>query len=235
MNKRIISKIAIKISLILTPFLIVSDGLAAGPKELLNELYEHVCQHPSDINLHLPELKRLASECSSVVEIGMRGMVSSWGILEGLSENKATHRSYLGIDMTAPRPETLGWARRLAEANGISFTFWMKNDFDVEIPRTEMLFIDSLHTYCHLTYELEKFSPYVEKYIAMHDTSEPWGYSDDTEYKGNYSEYPYWQDREKRGLWPAVEDFLERHPEWSLEKRDEQCHGLTTLKRLKDL
>ena len=31
-----------------------------------------------------------------------------------------------------------------------------------------------MHTYCHLSYELDTFSPKVRKYIAMHDTSEPW-------------------------------------------------------------
>ncbi|NGX47842.1 MAG: hypothetical protein K1000chlam3_01227 [Chlamydiae bacterium] len=145
-------------------------------------------------------LRELAMECSSVVEIGLRRMVSSWGILQGLAENPANTRNYIGIDIASPSPEHLRLARKLANANGISFHFWMKNDMNVEIPPVEMLFIDSLHTYCHLTYELEKFSPQVSKYIAMHDTSKPWGDIDDTAYGGDYSEYPSSIDRSKSGL-----------------------------------
>jgi cephalosporin hydroxylase len=104
----------------------------------------------------------------------------------------------------------------------------------IEIPSTDLLFIDSLHTYCHLTYELEKFSPHVRKYIAMHDTSEPWGTVDDTEYGGDYSEYPAAFDREKRGLWAAVEDFLSRHPEWRLLERRLNNHGFTVLERVSE-
>jgi len=49
--------------------------------------YEFACSQPSDINEHVPVLCSLATECSSVVEIGLNSMVSSWGILKGLSEN----------------------------------------------------------------------------------------------------------------------------------------------------
>jgi hypothetical protein len=101
----------------------------------------------------------------------------------------------------------------------------------LDIPPVDMLFIDSLHTYCHLTCELEKFSPKVGKYIAMHDTSAPWGMMDDDQYHGDYSEYEPSFDRTKRGLWPAVVDFLGRHPEWSLYQRNLYSHGFTVLGR----
>lgn len=193
--------------------------------------YEFSCKTPSDINEHVSTLRQLAAECSSVVEIGLRTMVSSWGILQGLSESPAANRSYLGIDIDSPPIETLTLAKQLAEESGITFSFWQASDRDVDIEPTEMLFIDSLHTYCHLTYELEKFSPKVSKYIAMHDTSAPWGNIDDNAYHGDYSEYPPEYDRTKRGLWPAVEDFLQRHPEWTLYERHLNNHGFTILKR----
>ena len=197
----------------------------------LKQKYEFSCTNPSDINEHLPVLRSLAMECSSVVEIGLRGMVSSWGILQGLAENLSSSRSYLGIDIAPHQPEMLNSAKQLAKENGIAFSFWQANDMNVNFESTEMLFIDSLHTYCHLTYELEKFSSNVSKYIAMHDTSAPWGNIDDADYHGNYTEYPPEYDRTKRGLWPAVEDFLERHPEWSLYERRLNNHGFTILRR----
>lgn len=198
---------------------------------VLKEVYDSYSREPSDINEHLPHLRQLARECSSVVEIGVRSLVSTWGILLGLSESSFTHRTYTGIDLHYPPTNKYFIAEWLAGRHGISFQFWKVNDMDIEIAETDFLFIDSLHTYCHLTYELEKFSPFVRKYIAMHDTSPPWGYCDDAEYAGDYSEYPATIDRNKRGLWQAVEDFLERHPDWSLYERYYNNHGFTILKR----
>lgn len=207
-----------------------TETLAA--KMELKRLYEHWCSHSSDIVEHVPVLHRLAKECSSVTEIGLRDMTSSWGIFQGLAENSAAKKSYVGIDIANPPAQTLDLAQRLVRAQGISFRFWQANDMEIMIDPTDLLFIDSLHTYCHLTYELEKFSPKVRKYIAMHDTSEPWGELDDNQYHGDFSEYPAHIDKTKRGLWAAVEDFLKMHPEWVLQERRLNNHGFTILKRV---
>lgn len=187
----------------------------------------------SDINEHLPALRKYASESSSVVEIGIRSMVSTWAILQGLSESVALNKSYIGVDLNLPPLESLNMAKRLAEANGLKFQFVQANDMKLEFQSpVDMLFIDSLHTYCHLTYELETFSPHVRKYITLHDTSAPWGTRDDDQYHGDYSEYPAHFDKTKRGLWQAVVDFLQAHPEWTLHELRTYNHGFTVLKRV---
>ncbi len=203
-------------------------------KQELERIYIAHSLEPSDINEHLPQLRQLASECSSAVEIGIRSMVSTWGILQGLAESESPSCSYIGIDLSLPPWYSLQRAKELAESQGISFQFWMGNDMTMDLHPVDLLFIDSLHTYCHLTYELEKFSPKVRKYIAMHDTSAPWGLVDDDQYHGDYSEYDPSYDRTKRGLWPAVYDFLQRHPEWTLYKRLFNNHGFTVLKRVEE-
>lgn len=209
-------------------------SLNADPSshDKLREWYQYAYTQPSDINQHIPVLRNLAKECSSVAEIGVRSMVSTWGILYGLAENDTGVRSYLGIDLVMPPLSIYSNAKKLAEKNGIEFHFLTVNDMTIELEPVDLLFIDSLHTYCHLTYELEKFSPQVNKYIALHDTSAPWGDVDDHSYYGNYSEYPEHINRSKRGLWPAVEDFLENHPEWTLLERRLNNHGFTILKRV---
>lgn len=207
-----------------------------SPLDELHAKYQLCCERKSDINEHLPILRSLARDCVSVTEIGIRGMVSTWAILLGLAERDSLdERLYLGIDIAAPPQKSFISAEKLAERCGISYNFWKANDMDIKIPSVDMLFIDSLHTYCHLTYELETFAASVNKYILMHDTSAPWGNRNDHLYKGNYSEYPEHYDRSKKGLWPAVEDFLETHPEWKLLKRYENCHGLTILERVDSL
>ena len=205
-------------------------GYASMPT--LQEVYEQHCRERSDICEHLPPLRDLAQECTSVIEIGVRSMVSTWGILQGLSESSAKNRTYLGIDLHYPPKETLQLADTLATKAGVLFSFWKGNDMTINLPSVDFLFIDSLHTYCHLTYELETFAPQVQKYIALHDTSPPWELRDDDEYWGDYLEYPSHIDRSKRGLWPAVQDFLFTHSDWVLEERRTNCHGLTVLKRV---
>src|SRR5579883_697518 len=108
-------------------------------KQELEANYVHHCQTYSDIHEHLPVLRKLAKECSSVVEIGMRYMVSTWGIMQGLSENPAQNRSYLGIDIARPPDDIFTLHQRLAKANGISFRFLNVNDLYFYIPKTELL------------------------------------------------------------------------------------------------
>lgn len=200
-------------------------------KQVLLELYEYQAANPSDINEHLAKLRKLAGDSSSVVEIGTRNMISTWGIIQGLSENSFSTKSYLGIDLQEPPLEILFLIKGLANENAITFGFQQANDMHIDIPNTDMLFIDSLHTYAHLTYELNRFASKVNKYIAMHDTSSPWGEEDDIEYDGDYSEYPEGIDRTKRGLWSAVEDFLVGHSDWILLERYFNNHGFTVLQR----
>lgn len=197
----------------------------------LFEQYLYYCEKPSDIQSHIPTLKNLGTQCISVAEIGLRDMISTWGILQGLAENPADNKFYIGVDLAMPPYKSLSLAKRLSSDHDIKFTFLLKNDMEINLPIIDMLFIDSLHTYAHLTYELEKFSPQVQKFIALHDTSSPWGEQDDTEYHGDRSEYPSFINKNKRGLWPAVEDFLKNHPEWELYQKSFNDHGFTILKR----
>lgn len=208
-------------------FLILISHASFGD-ELFNQYKNHAGQS-SDINEHLPTLRELARQCQSVTEIGIRDIVSTWGLLQGLSESRHQQTSYVGIDLRDPPFYKLKLAKELAQNNGISFEFIKGDDFDLDIVATDLLFIDSLHTYCHLTYELEKFSDKVLQFIVLHDTSEPWGEMDEP---SPYYPYPSHIDRIfKRGSWIAVVDFLDSHPDWQLKARYLNNHGLTVLER----
>ena len=58
------------------------------------EKYSELCKTPSDINEHLPILYNHAKKCESVLETGVRGVISSWALIYGLLSNK---------DISAPR------------------------------------------------------------------------------------------------------------------------------------
>lgn len=214
-------------------YLFNTTNVTATDAAILLNQYTIASTQWSDMYEHVPVLRDLAKECSSVCEIGVRSMVATWGLLQGLTESTQPNRSYLGIDLDYPPSDSLNLANKIAQTLAIKFDFWAKDDTTIALQPTDLLFIDSLHTYCHLTYELETFAPQVTKYIVMHDTSAPWGEMDmDDIYFGDRSSYPEWIDRTKRGLWPAVEDFLSKHPEWVLHERRFNSHGLTILKRV---
>ena len=212
--------------------LLLSNKIVSSQE--LDDLYTSACSTHSDINEHVEKLNDLSSQCNSVLELGVSRFTSTWGILHGLSANTR----YIGFANYNPHMDYLSKANNLCKIKGVDFKFIIGKEMNLSkdqmdmIGEVDMVFIDALHTYCHVTYELEKFSPLTRKYLAFHDSSEPWGDRDDSEYHGNYSEYPAEYDREKRGVWPAIEDFLVRHPEWILDERKLNNHGFVTLKRI---
>jgi hypothetical protein len=200
----------------------------------LEILYQNACNTPSDINEHVSVHRKLAEECNSVVEIGVRSMVSTWGLLSGLRSGC----KYTGVDLNFPPEQTFNTAKRLSREKGVIFNFIARDDMIIEpdeIGEVDMMFIDSLHTYCHLTFELERFSHLAKKYLTFHDSSSPWNLVDDNDYHGDYSEYPATIDKSKRGVWTAIVDFLQRHPEWKLKERKLNNHGFTILERVASL
>ena len=59
--------------------------------EQLRNKYISLCNQPSDINQHLPTLCKYASECNSVFETGVRGVISSYALTYGLLNNPNKH------------------------------------------------------------------------------------------------------------------------------------------------
>ena len=49
----------------------------------IEEKYTQLCMESSDINEHLPVLKKYAEECSHITEMGTRYVVSTWAFLFG--------------------------------------------------------------------------------------------------------------------------------------------------------
>lgn len=201
---------------------------------LLTGIFLRTLEEPTDVRDHLLDHVRLATDCEIVMEIGVRGMTSTWAILRGLSRNQKTVKKYIGVDLYYPADWTWQNFENVCVESNIACTFLGQNDMSLvpsEIGPVDMLFIDALHTYCHVLYELITFHSNVRKYIALHDTSAPWG-TEDEPYSGDYSEYPEWFDTSKRGVFTAVLDFLAMYPEWSLTLKKGNSFGYTLLERV---
>jgi hypothetical protein len=123
-----------------------------------------------------------------------------------------------------------------AKNAGIDYQFIQGDSAKVDIEPTDLLFIDTWHIYGHLKRELEKHHSVVKKYIMMHDTTVD-------EFQGETIRCgwnPYEQSLKTgypveeitKGLKYAIDEFLEAHSEWSLEKKFTHNNGLTILKRI---
>lgn len=158
-----------------------------------------------DIHEHIPVLLGLAASADQIVELGVnmgtstlaflsggRGKVDSWDIV----------RTYM-VD-------------KIAAAAGPRWTFHQGDSRTAEIPRCDLLFIDSLHNAEQLSVELKEHAGKVRNMIVMHDT-------ESFAWKGEGG---------GQGLRKALMDFLITHAEeWRIDCHYAHNNGLTLLRR----
>jgi hypothetical protein len=171
------------------------------------------CALQTDINEHMQRLCDLARQCTHVTEFGVGR--STWAFMHArphvlrsydiLSRAEAD-LNYRGTD--------LNLQDQLSGLVGIDFRFTQADTLDLTIEPTDLLFIDTHHTYRQLKWELEYHGPMAQKFIVMHDT-ETFGATG--------------EDGSVPGLWAAVEEFVSAHPEWCVLERLSNNNGLTVL------
>lgn len=189
----------------------------------LEDLYEVASNTYGNIHDHLPTLKKYSEECEHITEMGVDKVVSTYGFLMGKPKTMVSYDinpiENFGVDRND--------LKELAKKNGIDFTFIVADTTKININETDLLFIDTEHNYLQLKKELELHSDKVKKYLIFHDTV-TYGYSD-----SNY--YNYDIDlgiSEKKGLMPAIEEFLNDNTCWVIHERFENCNGLLILKKI---
>lgn len=198
--------------------------------------YRHHSDSTGDINEHLPTLARYASECESIIELGVRGCISSWAFCKGLLDNNKPVKKMFLNDITVCDIESLLCAAKSPDVN-IDVTYQWINDLlvDTSCLETDLTFIDTWHVYAQLKRELEKYSKITKKYIIMHDTEVDANYGEtircgwNAEEQSRQTGYPV--EEINRGLIPAVVEFLENNPEWTMHEHYKNNNGLTILQR----
>lgn len=188
----------------------------------IEQQYEKAATTPSDINEHIPVIRKYASQCETVIECGVRACVSTWALLA------ASPKRYVGIDLHYH--DNIGIAKEEAEKEGIEFIFIQGDSSKEELPESQFMLIDSFHSYQHLKNELAKHADKIKKYLIFHDT---FSYKD-------RNEAGFWltpeelanADNTNKGIWPAIEEFLQDNPQWSIAEHLTNNNGLTILKRL---
>jgi len=169
--------------------------------------YQDACARDTDIHEHLPVLSELTSQCTHVTELGVGWAQSTRAFLR--------HDIELHSYEFMPQPGIREFFEEAKNA-GRNVTLHIDDTRKIEIAETDLLFVDSLHIYEQVQKELELHANKARKYIGFHDTT---AYADNGEFGG-------------KGIWPAIQEFIDSHTEWQLVERRTNNNGLTILKRV---
>ena len=208
--------------------------------DIIKYKYNNLCNTNSDINEHLPTLYKYASKCDSIIELGVRGCISSWALVYGLlnnnnnNNNNSKNKSLLLNDINScDIKDLLDNTKNL----DINIKYEWINDLELDIKsNVDLTFIDTWHVYGHLKRELNKFSIITNKYIIMHDTTvdEIYGETIRCGWNANTQSQQTGIPVEEIncGLWKAIEEFLNNNTNWKLCERYTNNNGLTILERI---
>jgi len=168
----------------------------------------------SDIREHLGLLRGLALECDVVVELGFRTGVSTSAFLA------AERPKVFSFDLLPSGMMVNSFNSRYPK----QFEFAIGDSRKIMIPRCDLLFIDTDHTYLTTLTELELHHDRVDKWIVLHDTT-TFG---DVDRGSKVRVKP-------QGIYTAIETFLlsaAADQEWEIQLRLTNNNGLTILKRV---
>jgi hypothetical protein len=119
----------------------------------------------------------------------------------------------------------------------IQIQFEWKNNLELDLSENfDLTFIDTWHVYGQLKRELQKFAPITNKYIIMHDTTvDEWQGETirlgmNARDQSMFSGFPL--EEINKGLWFAVQEFLNSNTNWVVHERFTNNNGLTILRRV---
>ena len=175
--------------------------------DTIDDVFDVVKAIPRDLDQHMDTLKELSSKCSHVTEISKR-KESLIALAAGKPEKIVSHN----IEMNT----ILEHVEKVSTDTVIERSFLKSVEVD-SIEKTDLLFIDTVHTYDMMLDELTKFAPSVKRFIVA---------------RGTQSNGEIGEDG-GRGILYALRFFMEKNPKWSVIEHHEHQYGITVLARLK--
>jgi hypothetical protein len=167
---------------------------------------------PSDINENLPVLYNLAKTVNHITEFGVRTGVSTRAFLN-------TDAELVSYDIYID--ETVQQLFNFANQENKKAQYIKADTLSLVIEETDLLFIDTLHTYKQLKQELYLHGNKSRKYIVFHDT---------------YTFGLIGEDKiDKQGLLSAIIEFIINNPHWKFKIYKTNNNGMTVLERTTDV
>jgi len=165
---------------------------------------------------HFTILKKYSNLCESVTEFGVYDWNTTWAFI---SSDIKKLRCYDGkVNRGKFHRENGGYKDvvRCCEEEEIDFEFVHADTRKCEIESTDMLFLDTWHTYDQVKSEL-RFANKVKKYIIFHDTVL----------------YGKVGSGGNLGILPAIYDFLiDNYKEWQVLEDDKHSNGIMVIGRV---
>lgn len=198
--------------------------------------YNNLVHTPGDINEHMPVLRILSTECAHITELGIRSVVGSWAFAMGaIDRARAGLKTRLVQGDIWRQDAVTNFENHMKQCKSyIDWEFKEGDDLKVQFEETDLLFIDTWHSFRQLYQELNKLSPLARKFIVLHDT-DGWGCVDEggEGHGGKPLDEGLFQNVPKeKGLWPSVEMFVKQNSDtWMLRMRATNDNGLTVLQR----
>lgn len=197
--------------------------------QLAEKYYNLMCRNHNkisdDIYQHLPTLKKYSENLNHITEFGVRRGVSTWALLSGKP------KKLVSVDLNAFFfNDMIDNVKKASTEMNVDFVFVENDTLKIEIEQTDLLFIDTLHTYQQLSKELKKHNHKVNKYIILHDTT-TFGYKDETFYN-NAKISDDISPNDKKGLMIALNEFLDVNKNWIIKEKFNNNNGLTILEKI---
>ena len=176
----------------------------------LDKMFRMACRDTrSDINEHLPTLLKYGRSVNHITEFGVRGGCST------LAWWYAWPESLRCYDI-APCEAHDFLMSKTEDAWELDYKFIQADVLEIEIEETDLLFIDTYHTYDQLSKELALHGNKSRRYLIFHDTV-------------TFGEQG--EDHNKPGLVQAINEFLWRNKHWSVKEIFYNNNGLLVLER----
>jgi hypothetical protein len=161
---------------------------------------EELSNSGCDICEHFPLMLKYGKQCDHITEMGVRNVVSTWGWI-GSNPKKL-------VCYDIRRSNEVQDAIDTAAELGLDFTFHEADTRVIEIEETDLLFIDTEHTYDQMQKELELHGNKARKFIIFHDTAHC------------------------HEMNVAIKEFMEANPHWVNEEEVTNNNGFKIIKRI---
>ena len=197
---------------------------------------------------HKERILECAKKCTTILECGCGSMSATWALVLGMMMTSTTsvgtsnNFRYYGIDLT-PNIHVGEQIQKLCSEEGISFEIFQSNNLYFDQAQflssdIDLLFIDTSHIYGQLIRELSQYQSRIRKYILIPNSQVDKWYGENLREGGRHpnsnsnsnSNWSRWESQ--LGMFPAIVEFCETHPQWQVQEHIPQQYGLTILQRI---
>lgn len=184
--------------------MISKDIDATDLLDYYTQLYDVQAEaHTPEYMLVHDEIRKLVKQCDSYTEFGVnQGTTLAIALLEKVKKIRA-----YDIKL-APYNKAKHHFEQYAAEHNLDYVAMEANTLKCSIEPVDMLYIDTLHVYDHLSRELALHGNKARKYIVFHDTFKP-----------------------TQQLKQAIREFVGKNPHWQVITECDDSVGFMTIAR----